>query len=201
MELYKLWQGNILITFLSLLILKQLLYQIGHNKHNLSRHVLRHLEEGKTFPCNFCGKESRSSNGLNQHIVKRHPTESVRPDFDQKSQEFGAALDEKDVEDAFDHKREELEKEEDSLEIDLDDAEEGDDPVQNEVNDDEDGSAGQSRKETTEDFKEKIEAMIEKVSTGENSNFSSICSPSRREVSGVALSATRWPRTRKQGSA
>ena len=174
--MYKLWQGAfILITFLR----NYRLFshnQIGDNKHNLSHHVLRHLEEGKTFPCNFCGKESRSSNGLSQHIVKRHPTGSVLSDFDQKPQESNAAVDEKDAKDVFDQEMEELEKEDDSLEIDLDHAEEEDDSVENQFNDVEDSSTDQSRRETTEDFKEKIEAMIEKVTISENSNSRNVFS-------------------------
>ena len=173
--MYKLWQGtylNHVLTYYS----HTTLAQIGQNKHNLSRHVLRHLEEGKTFPCNFCGQESRSSNGLSQHIVKRHPTGSVLSDFDQKPQESSAAVDEKDVKDAFDQEMEELEKE-DSLEIDLDgDEKEGDDSVENQLNDVEDTSTDQSMREPTEDFKEKIEAMIEKVTIGENSNSHNIFS-------------------------
>ena len=92
--------------------------------------------------------------------MKRHPTGSVLADFDQKPQESSAAMEEKDVKDAFDHEMEELDKEEDSLEIDLGDEE--DDSVENQVNDKEDDIAGQSWSET-EDFKDKIEAMIEKV--------------------------------------
>ena len=102
--------------------------------------------------------------------MKRHPTGSVLSDFDQKPQESSAAVDEKDVKDAFDQEMEELEKE-DSLEIDLDGGEEeGDDSVENQLNDVEDTSTDQSMREPTEDFKEKIEAMIEKVIIGENSN-------------------------------
>ena len=98
--------------------------------------------------------------------MKRHPAAGVLStslsELDQKPQDSGAVVDETDVKDTFEHEMEELEKEEDSLEIDLDDAEEGDDSVENKFNDDEDGK-DQSRRDTTEDFKEKIEAMIEKV--------------------------------------
>ena len=123
--------------------------------------MLRHLEEGKTFPCNFCDKESRSSNGLSQHVVKRHTTGSVLSEFDQKPEESNSVMDEEDVKDAYDRGMEELEKEEDILDIDLD-AEKGDDSVENNFKDDEDGNV-QSRKETTVELNEKIEAMIEKV--------------------------------------
>ena len=175
MELLKLWQGEI---FNSKIIFSQVLPQISVSKHNLSRHVLRHLEEGKTFPCNFCGKESRSSNGLSQHIVKRHSTGTVLSDFDQKVS--AADVDKKD---AFDHEMEEIEKEEDnleidledslkidledSLEIDLEDVEEGGDSVENQSKEEENGSTDQSKREMG-DFKEKIEVMIEKVIICEN---------------------------------
>ena len=167
MELHKVWQGD--QNNPQYWFVLQLLYQVGDNKHNLSRHVLRHLEEGKTFACNFCDKESRSSNGLSQHVVKRHPTGSVLSTSlsDQKPEESSTVIDEEDVKDAYDqnyaydHEMEELEKEEDILEIDLD-AEKEDGSVEDKFKDDEDGN-DQSRRETTEELNEKIEAMIEKV--------------------------------------
>ena len=93
--------------------------------------------------------------------MKRHTTGSVLSEFDQKPEESNSVMDEEDVKDAYDRGMEELEKEEDILDIDLD-AEKGDDSVENNFKDDEDGNV-QSRKETTVELNEKIEAMIEKV--------------------------------------
>ena len=93
--------------------------------------------------------------------MKRHTTGSVLSEFDQKPEESSSVMDEEDLKDAYDREMEELEKEEDILDIDLD-AEKGDDSVENNFKDDEDGNV-QSRKETTVELNEKIEAMIEKV--------------------------------------
>ena len=93
--------------------------------------------------------------------MKRHTTGSVLSEFDQKPEESSSVMNEEDFKDAYDREMEELEKEEDILDIDLD-AEKGDDSVENNFKDDEDGNV-QSSKETTAELNEKIEAMIEKV--------------------------------------
>ena len=93
--------------------------------------------------------------------MKRHTTGSVLSEFDQKPEESSSVMNEEDFKDAYDREMEELKKEEDILEIDLD-AEKGDDSVANNFKDDEDYNV-QLRRESTAELNEKIEAMIEKV--------------------------------------
>ena len=40
-------------------------------RDNMHRHIETHLE-GLSYPCNLCGKVSRSSNGLQKHISREH---------------------------------------------------------------------------------------------------------------------------------
>ena len=40
-------------------------------RNNMHRHIETHLE-GLSYPCNLCGKVSRSSNGLQKHISRDH---------------------------------------------------------------------------------------------------------------------------------
>ena len=40
-------------------------------RNNMHRHIETHLE-GLSYPCNLCGKVSRSSNGLQKHISREH---------------------------------------------------------------------------------------------------------------------------------
>ena len=40
-------------------------------KDNMMRHIETHIE-GLSYPCNLCGKVSRSSNGLQKHISRQH---------------------------------------------------------------------------------------------------------------------------------
>ena len=130
-----------------------LVFQESKDKYNLLKHVQRHLEEGKVFPCNFCGKESRSSNGLSQHITKRHQAkDSNMSEPDQKPSQSSAVIDEEE--------RCEKQMEETILQIDINPEREsncvGDEPK--------DSKGDKRKKEAAEAFKEKIEAMIEKVS-------------------------------------
>ena len=50
------------------------------HKHNLFRHAEVHLE-GLAFPCDECGKVSRSSHGLYQHKAKVHPKDRVESQY------------------------------------------------------------------------------------------------------------------------
>ena len=40
-------------------------------RNNMHRHIETHLE-GLSYPCNLCGKVSRSSNGLQKHVSREH---------------------------------------------------------------------------------------------------------------------------------
>ena len=129
-----------------------LVFQESKDKYNLLKHVQRHLEEGKVFPCNFCGKESSSSSGLSQHIVKRHQAkDSNISEPDQKPSQSSVVVDEKEI---CDQKKEET-----ILQIDIN-PEGKSNCVGNEPRK---KKGDQNKKEAAEAFKEKIEAMIEKV--------------------------------------
>ena len=121
------------------------------------KHVQRHLEEGKVFPCNFCGKESRSSSGLSQHIAKRHQAkDSNMSEPDQKPSQSSVVIDEKE---RCDQKTEEDRMEETILQIDIN-PEGKSNCVGNERRE---KKGDQDKNKAAEAFKEKIEAMIEKV--------------------------------------
>ena len=130
-----------------------LVFQESKDKYNLLKHVQRHLEEGKVFPCNFCGKESRSSSGLSQHIAKRHQAkDSNMSESDQKPSQSSVAIDKKE---RCDQKMEET-----VLQIDIN-PEGKSNCVDNEPR--EKKGDQNKNKAAAEAFKEKIEAMIEKV--------------------------------------
>ena len=133
-------------------------FQESKDKYNLLKHVQRHLEEGKVFPCNFCGKESRSSSGLSQHVAKRHQAKDsnmLKPD--QKPSLSSVAIDE---EESCEQQIEEDRMEETVLQIDIN-PEGKSNGVGNEPRK---KKGDQDKNKAAEAFKEKIEAMIEKVS-------------------------------------
>ena len=130
-----------------------LVFQESKDKYNLLKHVQRHLEEGKVFPCNFCGKESRSSSGLSQHVAKRHQAkDSNISEPDQKPSKSSVVIDEKE---RCDQKMEET-----ILQIDINSAGKSN-CVGNETRE---KKGDRNKKEAAGALKEKIEAMIEKVS-------------------------------------
>ena len=133
-------------------------FQESKDKYNLLKHVQRHLEEGKVFPCNFCGKESRSSSGLSQHVAKRHQAKDsnmLKPD--QKPSLSSVAIDE---EESCEQQIEEDRIEETVLQIDIN-PEGKSNCVGNEPRK---KKGDQDKNKAAKAFQEKIEAMIEKVS-------------------------------------
>ena len=132
-----------------------LVFQESKDKYNLLKHVQRHLEEGKVFPCNFCGKESRSTSGLSQPIVKHHQAkDSNMSEPDQKLLQSSVVIDE---EKRCDKQMEEARMEETILQIDI-----NPEVKSNEAREIKGGK--NKNKAAAEAFKEKIEALIEKVS-------------------------------------
>ena len=141
-----------------------LVFQESKDKYNLLKHVQRHLEEGKVFPCNFCGKESRSSSGLSQHIAKRHQAkERNMSEPEQKPSQSNVVIDEAE---RCDQQMEGDRMEETVLQIDINP--EGKNNCVDNKPIEKKGDQNKN-KAAAEAFKEKIEAMIEKVSLIERS--------------------------------